>query len=200
MRRSRLNPEGPAELVLDKGYHSNDVLVLSERSGSSELLLRAGPRASQLDRQAGRESGGLPEPTANQGRAWQAAAASARRTGGTKLSLTCTKPEACEELTCGFTTTSSSGCSSTPVRSISSLMMRKISGRGTPRGFQGRRNALLILIQLVWRSVSVALTREWRRLEPETVTSHQGVTPYRVPPLCPNSGAPFLEFSSTTGC
>jgi transposase len=27
-RTERLNPEGPAELVLDKGYHSNDVLVV----------------------------------------------------------------------------------------------------------------------------------------------------------------------------
>jgi hypothetical protein len=29
----RLNPEGPAELVLDKGYHSNDTLVSIKRSG-----------------------------------------------------------------------------------------------------------------------------------------------------------------------
>jgi transposase len=29
----RVNPEGPAELVLDKGYHSNDALVSIKRSG-----------------------------------------------------------------------------------------------------------------------------------------------------------------------
>ena len=28
-----VNPEGPAELVLDKGYHSNDALVRIKRSG-----------------------------------------------------------------------------------------------------------------------------------------------------------------------
>jgi transposase len=29
----RVNPEGPAELVLDKGYHSNDAMVSIRRSG-----------------------------------------------------------------------------------------------------------------------------------------------------------------------
>lgn len=39
------------------------------------------------------------------------------------------------------------------------LVMRKISGRGTPRGFQGDLNAFLIFIPLLWK-VSVNAYRD----------------------------------------
>ena len=72
-----------------------------------------------------------------------------------------------------------------------SLIMRKITGRGTPRGFQGRPNALTLIIQmLVW-----FLTDAAQQLKPQlakkAVTFHENVTPLRLPHLCLILGAPL---------
>ena len=83
--REQLNPEGPADLVLDKGYHSNDSLVLLKESRSTELLLRAGPRAPQLAWQAGGEPSGLPEPAADRGASVESGCCVSVGTGGTQF-------------------------------------------------------------------------------------------------------------------
>jgi hypothetical protein len=80
------------------------------------------------------------------------------------------------------------------------LVMRKLLGNGTPRGFQGRLNALLCVVQLLLRVMPAAMTQQWLRSDPQTVTLRENVTPYRVPLLCLNFGTPFLEISSATGC
>ena len=112
-KREQLNPEGPAELVLDKGYHSNDVLCdSSERSRGSELLFRTGPRTPELDRAGRREvSGAYQEPTADQRRARKAACRQRGEQSRTEASPICTKPEPCEEYLTGGTISSSNGCS-----------------------------------------------------------------------------------------
>ena len=75
----QLNPEGPAELVLDKGYHSNDVLVILKEVEVRSCLFRTGPRTPEMYRKGRREVSGISEPTADQRRARKAPAASAWR-------------------------------------------------------------------------------------------------------------------------
>jgi len=80
------------------------------------------------------------------------------------------------------------------------LVMRKISGCGTPRGFQGDLNAFLIFIPLLWKVSVNAIPRQWPLSEPHEVTSLQNATPFRMPVLCLHPGTPFLKISSATGC
>ena len=80
------------------------------------------------------------------------------------------------------------------------LVMRKLLGNGTPRGFQGRLKALLCVLQMLWRALTVAMIQRWHRSQPQPVTLPESVTPYRVPLICLNSGTPFLKISSATGC
>jgi transposase len=47
------------------------------------------------------------------------------------------------------------------------LVMRKISGCGTPRGFQGDLNAFLIFIPLLWKVSVNAIPRQWPLSEPQ---------------------------------
>jgi len=79
------------------------------------------------------------------------------------------------------------------------LVMRKLLGNGTPRGFQGRLSTLLSVVQLLWKVMPAATTKQWLRSEHHTVTLRESVTPYRVPLLCLNFGNPFLKISSATG-
>jgi len=80
------------------------------------------------------------------------------------------------------------------------LVMRKISGCGTPRGFQGGLNAFLFFIPLLWKVSVNAIPRQWPLSEPHEVTSLKNATPFRMPVLCLHPGTPFLKISSTTGC
>src|SRR5450432_515526 len=81
-----------------------------------------------------------------------------------------------------------------------SLIMRKISGRGTPRGFQGRPSALLILIQILSGFLVSAVRWKSHQSMTQTVTLGENVTPFRLPHVCPNFGAPFLEINSASAC
>jgi transposase len=195
----QMNPEGPAELVLDKGYHSNDVLVVLK-----EVRVRS--YCSEPDRGRRNWKGKQEEKAA----VYQ----NRRRIRGERgKRLLRQRGERVERSFAHLYETG--GMRRTHLRRHDNiikrllihagafnlgLVMRKISGKGTPRGFQGRLHELWIMIQLVWRSVSVAPNGESRRAEPETVTPHEGVTPYRIPALRLNSPAPFLRFCSTTGC
>src|SRR4029077_19164694 len=66
----------------------------------------------------------------------------------------------------------------------SGLVMRKISGCGTPRGFQGGLNAFLFFIPLLWKVSVNAIPRQWPLSEPHEVTSLKNATPFRMPVLC----------------
>ena len=80
-----VNPEGPQEVVLDKGYHSNEVLVELAELGGTQLLLGAGAGTAALGRKEGRASGGVRQPAADSGCAREAVTAAARREVGTEL-------------------------------------------------------------------------------------------------------------------
>jgi transposase len=195
----QMNPEGPAELVLDKGYHSNDVLVILK-----EVEVRS--YCSEPDRGRRNWKGKQEEKTA----VYQ----NRRRIRGERgKRLLRQRGERVERSFAHMYETG--GMRRTHLRRHDNiikrllihagafnlgLVMRKILGNGTPRGLQGRLNALLCVVQLLWRVLPVAMIRLWRRSALQTVTLLPSVTPFRVPLLCLNLGAPILKFSSATGC
>jgi transposase len=199
MQTEQLNPEGPVELVLDKGYHSNDVLVLLK-----EVEVRS--YCSEPDR--GRRNWiGKPEEKA-------AVYQNRRRiTGERGKQLLRKRGELVERSFAHMYETG--GMRRTHLRFHDniikrllihagafnlSLIMRKISGRGTPRGFQGRPNALLILIQILSGFLVSAVRLQSHQPMTQTVTLGENVTPFRLPNVCPNFGAPFWEINSASAC
>jgi transposase len=195
----QMNPEGPAELVLDKGYHSNDVLVILK-----EVEVRS--YCSEPDR-GRRNWNGKPEEKA-------AVYQNRRRiTGERGKRLLRQRGERVERSFAHMYETG--GMRRTHLRRHDNiikrllihagafnlgLVMRKLVGNGTPRGLQGRLNPLLCVVLLLWRVLPVAMIRQRRRSALQTVTLHQSVTPFRVPLLCLRLGTPFLKFNSATGC
>src|ERR1700733_5407113 len=147
-KAEQVNPEGPAELVLDKGYHSNDVLVVLQ-----EVEVRS--YCSEPDR--GRRNW--------QGKKEEKAAVyqNRRRIRGERgKRLLRQRGERVERSfahmyeTGGMRRTHLRGHGNIIKRLLIhagafnlSLIMRKISGRGTPRGFQGRPNDVPIFIQML---------------------------------------------------
>ena len=199
MQTEQLNPEGPVELVLDKGYHSNDVLVVLK-----EVEVRS--YCSEPDR--GRRNWiGKPEEKA-------AVYQNRRRIRGERgKQLLRKRGELVERSFAHMYETG--GMRRTHLRFHDniikrllihagafnlSLIMRKISGRGTPRGFQGRPSALLILIQILSGFLVSAMRWQSHQSMTQTVTLGKNVTPFRSPSVCSNFGAPFLEINSASAC
>jgi transposase len=195
----QMNAEGPAELVLDKGYHSNDVLVILKEVGVRSYC-------SEPARGCRNWKGKQEEKTAvyqNRRRI--------KETRGKRLMR-----QRGERVERSFAHMYETGCMRrTHLRRHDNiikrllihagafnlgLVMRKISGRGTPRGLQGRLNALLCVVQMLCRVLPAAVIQRWHRSTMQPVTLRESVTPYRVPLLCLTSGAPFLKISSATGC
>ena len=198
-KAEQLNPEGPAELVLDKGYHSNDVLIVLK-----EVAVRS--YCSEPDRGRRNWIGKEEEKSA----VYQ----NRRRIGGERgKRLLRQRGERVER---SFAHMYETGAMRrTHLRRHDNiikrllihagafnlgLVMRKKSGCGTPRGFQGRLNAFLFFIQLPWRVSVNAIPRQWPLSEPHAVTSLKNATPFRIPVLCTYSGTPTLKISSATGC
>jgi transposase len=198
-RAEHLNPEGPAEVVLDKGYHSNDVLVTLE-----EVEVRS--YCSEPDRGRRKWKDKPEEKTA----VYQ----NRRRVRGERgKRLLRQRGERVERSFAHMYETG--GMSRTHLRRHDNiikrllihagafnlgLVMRKISGCGTPRGLQGRLNMYLFVLQLLSRGLQRLMPSQWRQSELPSVTLLASVTPYRIPLFCPNSGAPFFKIRSTTAC
>src|SRR6266568_1662460 len=80
-----VNPEGPKEVVLDKGYHSNEVLAELADWKVRSYCSEPERGATALGGEAGRTSGGVRQPAADSGRAREAVTAATRREAGTEL-------------------------------------------------------------------------------------------------------------------
>jgi transposase len=188
----QLNPEGPAELVLDKGYHSNEVLVIL-----NDVEVRS--YCSEPDRGRRNWNGKEEEQSAvyqnrrrirgergkrllrQRGELVERSFAHMYETGGMRRIHLRRHDNIIKRLLVH------AGAFNL------SLIMRKTAGHGTPRGFQGRPNALLLLIQmLVW-----FLTDAAQKLRPQsttqTVTFQENVTSFRLPHLCLIPGTPLFE-------
>jgi len=154
-RAEQLNPEGPAELVLDKGYHSNDVLVIlkevevrsycsepdrgrrnwmgkpEEKSAVYQNRRRIrGERGKRLSRQRGERV--------------ERSFAHMYETGGMRRVHLRRRDNIIKRLLIHASAFNLS------------LVMRKLSGYGTPRGLQGRLNALLLFPHLLFHFLKTA--------------------------------------------
>ncbi len=173
-RAEQMNPEGPAELVLDKGYHSNDVLVILK-----EVEVRS--YCSEPDR-GRRNWKGKQEDKA-------AVYQNRRRIRGERgKRLLRQRGERVER---SFAHMYETGAMRrTHLRRHDNiikrllihagafnlgLVMRKLLGNGTPRGFQGRLNALLYVIQMLWRVLERRILLQWGESEFKSVTVKGGV-------------------------
>lgn len=173
----QVNPDGPAELVLDKGYHSNDSLVILK-----EVDVRS--YCSEPDRGRRNWIGKREE---------QAAVYSNRRriTGERGKRLLRKRGELIERSFAHMYETG--GMRRTHLRFHDniikrllihagafnlSLIMRKVAGRGTPRGFQGRISALLLLLQTALLALRRTLAAEYLLPRFWAVTSREIVTPF----------------------
>lgn len=190
-KAEQLNPEGPAELVLDKGYHSNDVLVILK-----DVEVRS--YCSEPDRGRRNWSGKEEEQSA--------VYRNRRRIRGERgKRLLRQRGELVERSFAHMYETG--GMRRTHLRHHDniikrllihagafnlSLVMRKTAGCGTPRGFQGRPNALLLLIQmLVWFLTDTAQQLKAKSTT-QAVTFRENVTPFRLPHLCLILGTPLF--------
>jgi transposase len=195
----QLNPEGPAELVLDKGYHSNDVLAVLK-----EVEVRS--YCSEPDRGRRNWIGKQEEKSAvyqnrrrirgergkrllrQRGERVERSFAHLYETGGMRRTHLRRHDNIIKRL---FIHAGAFNLS---------LVMRKLSGYGTPRGFQGRLNALLVLLQTLFNILRTAVASKPRRSVPGLVPSRENEPPFRIFDLSPYFCDTFLKVSSTTGC
>jgi transposase len=190
-KAGQLNPEGPAELVLDKGYHSNDVLVILK-----EVKVRS--YCSEPDRGRRNWIGKDEEKSA----VYQ----NRRRIRGERgKRLLRQRGERVERSFAHMYETG--GMRRTHLRHHDniikrlfihagafnlSLILRKILGRGTPRGFQGSPNVLLLVMQMLMRLLMVVTKRQKQQTTTQPVTPREEVTPLLLAILRLNSGASFI--------
>jgi transposase len=147
-----LNPEGPAEVVLDKGYHSNDALL---------LLKEVEVRSYCSEPERGRRNWvGKPEERA-------AVYGNRRRIGGERGKRLLRKRGELVER-CFAHMYETGGMRKTHLRRHDniikrllihagafnlSLVMRKVAGCGTPRGLQGRIAGFVLWLQVTWFAI-----------------------------------------------
>src|SRR5882757_2321756 len=191
-RTEQLNPEGPAELVLDKGYHSNDVLVVLK-----EVEVRS--YCSEPDRGRRKWIGKEEEKAAvyqnrrrirgergkrllrQRGELVERSFAHMYETGGMRRTHLRHQDNIAKRLLIH------AGAFNL------SLVMRKLSGCGTPRGLQGRLNQLLLFLLTLVNGLISAITSKSRRFKVRLVTSRKIVTSFRLADLSPNFGPPLFQ-------
>jgi hypothetical protein len=74
-----------------------------------------------------------------------------------------------------------------------SLVMRKLSGCGTPRGLQGGLNRLVLLLLILFRMMKGAVPTKVGNSPAQPVTLSTYVTPSQLADLSPNFGAPIFQ-------
>jgi len=189
----RVNPMGPAEVVLDKGYHSSDTLVDLKR-------VEVRTYCSEPDRGRRRWAG--------KGEEQAAVYANRRRIRGERgKGLLRQRGEKIERSfahlyeTGGLRRVHLRGQRNILKRVLAhvaafnlGVVMRKVFGTGTPRGLQGHRVELLLALQRLWRgawAVQTALEGSWG--EAGSITRPQELR-------AAASSAITESATSTTGC
>jgi transposase len=177
---AQFNPDGPAELVLDKGYHSSDVLIIlhdvevrsycSEPDRGRRNWKDKEEEKSAVYRNRRRIKGERGKRLLRQrGELLERSFAHMYETGGMRRTHLRRHDNILKRVLIHAGAFNMS------------LLMRKISGSGTPRGFQGRTSVLLNFIQMFFRLLLAA--RSWHRQQSLTqeVTLRKYLTPLRVP-------------------
>jgi transposase len=198
-KAERLNPEGPAELVLDKGYHSNDVLVILK-----EVEVRS--YCSEPDRGRRNWMGKEEEKAAvyqNRRRIRGARGKRLLRQRGERVE----RSFAHMYETGGMRRTHLRRHDNIIKRLLIhagafnlSLVMRKLSGHGTPRGLQGRLTDVLFLLQLLFHLLSTHSVNKGNGLVTQIVTLRKIVTPSRIANPSPYFGLSVFKINLATGC
>jgi transposase len=188
----QLNPEGPAELVLDKGYHSNDVLMILK-----EVAVRS--YCSEPDRGRRKWIGKEDEKSAvyqnrrrirsergkrllrQRGERVERSFAHMYDTGGMRRIHLRHHENIIKRLLIH------AGAFNL------GLVMRKLSGYGTPRGLQSCINPVLFVLHLLCIALRKAVPTKPGQSATQYVTPWQRVTPFRMPDLCPHFGLPFKK-------
>jgi transposase len=187
----QLNPEGPAELVLDKGYHSNDVLLVLQDAGVRSYC-------SEPDRGRRKWIGKEEEKAAvyqnrrrirgergkrllrKRGELVERSFAHMYETGGMRRTHLRHRDNIAKRLLIHASAFNLS------------LIMRKKAGCGTPRGLQGRSNQLFSLVLTLINTVIHAVTSKLCRPKPQPVTFQKIVTSFRLAELWPVFGLPLF--------
>jgi transposase len=194
-----LNREGPAAVVLDKGYHSNDALLLLK-----EVAVRS--YCSEPDRGRRHWPGQQEE---------KAAVYSNRRRirGARGKRLLRQRGERVER--CFAHMYETGGMRRTHLRLHDniikrllihggafnlSLVMRKLWGRGTPRGFQGHMPGIVLSLQMLLLAFRKLVTSRLGLSVAREVTSREVVAPFRIHELCSYSGVRVPEIRCAPGC
>jgi transposase len=175
----QLNPEGPAELVLDKGYHSNEVLLVLK-----DVEVRS--YCSEPDRGRRKWTGKEEEQAAvyqnrrrirgergkrllrQRGELVERSFAHMYETGGMRRTHLRHQDNIAKRLLIHASAFNLG------------LVMRKMTGGGTPRGLQGRINQILLLVLLPVSAFIHAITSGSHRSRPRSVTSRKIVTSFRL--------------------
>jgi transposase len=167
----RVNPEGPAEVVLDKGYHSNEVLVnlaqAEVRSYCSEpdrgrrnWIGKADQKAAVYQNRRRIRGVRGKRLLRQRGERVERSFAHIYETGGMRRTHLRRHGNIIKRLlihACAFNL---------------GLVMRKLMGRGTPRGLQKAAFALVVVLRFVW---AVSRTLKGRKFTPTNawVGNHQ---------------------------
>jgi transposase len=165
---AQLNPEGPAELVLDKGYHSNDSLVLLKdvavRSYCSEpdrgrrnWIGKAEEKAAVYENRRRIRGERGKRLLRQRGELVERSFAHLYETGGMRRTHLRQHGNIIKRLLIH------AGAFNL------SLLMRKLAGCGTPRGFQGRPAALVSALQIFTFAIRRLLAPQlchWELREP----------------------------------
>lgn len=184
-----LNPEGPVELVLDKGYHSNEVLLTLKN-----WKVRA--YCSEPDRGRRKWKGKPEEKKAvyqnrrrirsehgkrllrQRGEKVERSFAHLYETGGMRRIHLRRHANISKRLLIHAAAFNLG------------LVMRKMAGCGTPRGLQDRMNVFLTVVQWFCAKTTQSLSGTSRSTTPEPVTIRHCVTSLRISILSP-SPLPF---------
>ncbi len=191
-KAERLNPEAPAELVLDKGYHSNDVLIVLKEVGVRSYC-------SEPDRGRRNWKDKKEEQTA--------VYRNRRRIRGERgKRLLRQRGERVERSFAHMYETGN--MRPTHLRRHDNiikrllihagafnlgLVMRKLTGCGTPRGLQGCLNGLILILQIPFRMMTGSVSTKVRTSVAPSVTLRKNVTPSRLASICPALGAPIFQ-------
>jgi transposase len=195
----QLNPEGPADLVLDKGYHSSDVLVVLK-----EVEVRS--YCSEPDRGRRNWIGKEEEKAAvyqNRRRIRGARGKQLLRQRGERVERSFAHMYETGAMRRTHLRRHDNIIKRLLIHAGAfnlSLVIRKMWGCGTPRGLQGRLGALILLLPTFSVALRNAVTSLLRRFVPHTVTSHWVTTPFRLSDLWPSSGTQYFKIDSASGC
>ena len=198
-KAEQLHAEGPAELVLDKGYHSNDVLVILKEVGVRSYC-------SEPDRGRRKWTGKQEEQTAvyrNRRRIRSERGKRLLRQRGERVERSFAHMYETGNMRRTHLRRHDNILKRLLIHAGAfnlSLVMRKLLGCGTPRGLQGCLNGIIVLFQRLFKSYDRRCSNKTRLFLTLWPHSEKQRNPSRLASLFRISALQFFEFNSATAC